>query len=268
MEYDTYTRANKAVDFTYLDLSFLSDPFSAVEIAEVDLFKIISPEGLIFYFEGSGFGYSGDTPTGGTIARILIGQPTLGQPDILWEAKDVALPILDLVNAAKTAPLDDDRAVLAKLFSGNDQMYGSDFADVLYGFDGKDFIFGQKGADRIGGGLGKDILEGSRGDDLFFFVEPVGGKNADSILDFKPNKELIGLDRSVFDAVGKKLSKKEFQIGKKADDKKDLVIYDENKGKLYYDDDGKGGDKQALFAKVDAGTGLDHKDFVVGDFLI
>ncbi len=69
-----------------------------------------------------------------------------------------------------------------------------------------------------------------------------------------------------FRAVGTKVNKKEYFEGKKAHDKNDHII--KNGNKLFYDDDGKGGHKQVLFAKVDKKAVIDHHDFTVGDFVI
>ncbi len=79
-------------------------------------------------------------------------------------------------------------------------------------------------------------------------------------------EDKIFLDVDFFSAVGPKVSKKEYFEGKKAHDKNDHIIKKGNK--LFYDDDGKGGDKQVLFAKVDKKAVIDHHDFTVGDFVI
>ncbi|MEQ9692360.1 MAG: hypothetical protein RLO48_21815 [Bauldia litoralis] len=66
--------------------------------------------------------------------------------------------------------------------------------------------------------------------------------------------------------MGTKVGKKEFVEGKKAGDKNDHIIRDGKK--VFYDADGKGGAKQVLFAKIDKEVDLDHKDFMVDDFVI
>ncbi|MCP4304331.1 MAG: hypothetical protein GY788_05525 [bacterium] len=76
----------------------------------------------------------------------------------------------------------------------------------------------------------------SGGGDIFVFDTALN-KNADvdTIADFRVNKDTIGLDRGIFKKVGNKLSKKEFEIGSKAGDKSDRIIYDKKKGDLLYD---------------------------------
>ena len=90
--------------------------------------------------------------------------------------------------------------------------------------------------------------------------------NADKIKGFKHKKDKIFLDKDVFSAVGKSVKGNEYFEGKKAHDKNDHIIKKGNK--LFYDDDGKGGDKQVMFAKVDKHAVLDYDDFTVGDFVI
>jgi Ca2+-binding RTX toxin-like protein len=148
-------------------------------------------------------------------------------------------------------------------------MYGFGGKDTLKGGDGDDAIDGGKGKDKLKGSDGADVLTGGKGDDTFVFdTTPNGKKNIDVVTDFKVNHDVIGLDRGVFKEIGKKLDKTEFEIGKKAHDGKDRIVYDDQTGKLYYDSDGKGGHGQVMFAKLDKHLHLDHKDFTVGDFVI
>jgi hypothetical protein len=130
----------------------------------------------------------------------------------------------------------------------------------LVGSDRDDQFVGTRFGDIINGGKGNDWLLGEKGKDQFVFGE-VGKKNADKLVDFKPGKDLIGLDGDVFTGIGHKLGKGEFEIGKLADDGADRVIYDRVKGKLYWDGDGKGGDDKVLFAKVDPFLKLSDDDF-------
>ncbi|MCB1486501.1 MAG: hemolysin, partial [Bauldia sp.] len=116
------------------------------------------------------------------------------------------------------------------------------------------------------GGPGKDMLLGRGGKDVFVFDEALGAANADKIKGFKHKKDSIFLDKDVFAAVGTKVSKKEYFEGKKAHDGNDHIIRKGNK--LFYDEDGKGGKKQVLFAKLDKKAVTDHHDFDVGDFVI
>ena len=150
--------------------------------------------------------------------------------------------------------------------SANINGIGNGVTNTLVGNAGRNTLDGGAGDDVIIGGAGKDKLLGKNGKDIFVFADALTKANADKLKDFKHKKDKIGLDEDIFAAVGRKVSKKEFVAGKKAGDKDDHLI--QNKNKIYYDIDGKGGAKQVLIAKVDTGVQLDHKDFMVGDFVI
>ncbi|MCB1486500.1 MAG: calcium-binding protein [Bauldia sp.] len=144
---------------------------------------------------------------------------------------------------------------------------GNGLANALVGNAGGNTLDdGGVGDDILSGGLGKDVLLGKGGKDVFVFADPVGAANADKIVKFKHKKDSIFLDKDIFAAVGTKVGKKEYFEGSKAQDKNDHIIRKGNK--LYYDEDGKGGTKQVLFAKLDKKAVTDHKDFDVGDFVI
>ncbi|MEP0324259.1 calcium-binding protein [Bauldia litoralis] len=143
---------------------------------------------------------------------------------------------------------------------------GNNLANTLVGNAGKNTLNGGGAADTISGGLGKDKLLGKGGKDMFVFADALGPANADKLKDFKHKKDKILLDQDIFAAVGTKVGKKEFVEGKKAGDKNDHIIRDGKK--VFYDADGKGGAKQVLFAKIDKEVDLDHKDFMVDDFVI
>ena len=153
--------------------------------------------------------------------------------------------------------------------NGKDKLKGGSGDDVLAGGNGKDKLKGGSGDDVLAGGNGKDKLKGGGGNDTFVFNTALSSKNhVDKVADFKVNHDVIGLDSDNFAGIGSKLSKKEFHIGSKAADKSDHIIYDKNTGDLYYDKDGKGGHQQVEFAHLDKHLKLDHKDFIVDDFMI
>ena len=149
-----------------------------------------------------------------------------------------------------------------------DRLDGEDGNDILEGRKGKDTLLGGAGDDILAGGQKKDKLKGEDGADTFVFHTKLGKKNVDKVKDFEINQDVLFLDKDVFKKVGNKLSKKEFEIGSKADDGKDRIIYQKSTGNLYYDKDGKGGKDQVKFAKLDKGLKLDRKDFEVGDFVV
>ncbi|MCP4382927.1 MAG: hypothetical protein GY798_16160 [Hyphomicrobiales bacterium] len=145
----------------------------------------------------------------------------------------------------------DGATVKAK--KGNDTLLGQKKKDTLDGGKGKDTLLGREGKDKLTGGRDKD--------EFVFDTKLNAKKNVDTITDFEINKDKILLDKTIFDGIGRSLSKKEFEIGKKADDKKDRVIYDDKKGKLYHDANGDKSGGKTQFAKLDKKLKLDHNDF-------
>ena len=79
--------------------------------------------------------------------------------------------------------------------------------------------------------------------------------------DFEVGVDKIALLPSIFGAIGTSLSKGEFFLGNKAHDKNDHIIYNEKNGKLFYDDDGKGGDAKVQIATLDKHLELTHHDY-------
>lgn len=152
---------------------------------------------------------------------------------------------------------------------GNDVIRGGKGGDRLLGEDGNDAIRGNGGKDKIDGGEGKDKLWGGGGKDSFVFDSVLGSDNKDRIKDFEERRDKFWLDQDIFAGIGSKLNKGEFEVGRKAKDANDHIVYDEGTGRVYFDADGGGGAKKILFAKVDKGTSLSHKDFaMVEEFVV
>ncbi len=143
--------------------------------------------------------------------------------------------------------------------AGDDDLSGGGGDDVLRGGEGKDIVNGGEGDDAISGGLGVDVLRGGGGADQFFFVDTPGTANADAVRDFSRSEGDEIVLGGVFDAIGTALDKKEFVLGGKAKDGNDFVLY--QKGKLFYDEDGKGGEGKELVATFDKSVKLAHTDF-------
>lgn len=180
----------------------------------------------------------------------------------------------------------------------DDQFVGTRFDDILDGADGNDWLFGEAGNDRLDGGNGNDVLEGGKGSDTLegllgkdvleagngndvlaggehrdklkggggadqFVFREMGKANADKLVDFKPGNDHLVLDSDIFTGIGSTLGREQFEVGNKPDDTNDRVVYDRDKGRLYFDGDGAGGDSQVLFAKVEPGLKLGVGDFVI-----
>lgn len=162
------------------------------------------------------------------------------------------------------------------LFGGDDSFTGSTGNDGFRGYNGKDTLRGNAGDDQfeggagddtIYGGIGKDSLNGGSDKDKFVFDTSLNAKtNVDTIVGFVVADDTIVLSRNVFLDIGipgQTISAKALEKGKKADDKHDRIIYDKKSGNLSFDDDGKGGHKQVLFAKIDPKLKVTADDFLV-----
>lgn len=269
---------------------FAGGTFTSFEVFEVG--TDFSTLGTTFRFVGTSVGESLSVQSGTmdialnggddslTLASAFTGGPVQADggdgSDILTFRQSVGVNVLDLGNQA------NNTGVFANgTFSGFEVFRNQVVSDskgepfhvgtLDFRGDGKanvvqagfydDLLHGKGGKDVLFGGPGKNKLWGGGGKDKFGFDSELGGGNVDKVMDFKPNKEKLLLERDVFTGIGRKLSNKEFEIGRKADDKKVRVIYDQKHGKLYADDDGKGGHHQVLFAKLDKGLHLDNHDF-------
>ena len=147
--------------------------------------------------------------------------------------------------------------------AGDDYIDGGPGNDYVSGGSGNDLLYGGSGNDTLVGDTGIDKLWGGDGADNFLFNVTVGKANHDHIKDFERGADKILLDSAIFGSIGAKLGKKEFVVGKKAKDGNDYIIYNKKKGKIFYDEDGKGGAGKELFAKVDKGMKLSHDDFLI-----
>ena len=158
--------------------------------------------------------------------------------------------------------------------SGNDELFGRSGKDVLKGKNGNDHLDGGSGHDKLvggagddllAGGKGKDLLRGGGGQDAFLFDTKLGHGQVDRIADFHVGVDTIILDGSVFTGIGGpgELAASSFQIGAKAADADDRVIYNSQTGALSYDSDGQGGVAQITFAKLDKGLDLSSHDFLI-----
>ncbi|WP_421724134.1 hypothetical protein [Bauldia sp.] len=159
---------------------------------------------------------------------------------------------------------------------GNDRFVAGGNKDKLLGGKGKDKLKGERqddvlkgnaGKDKLFGGEKDDTLVGGPGKDKFVFDVPLGPgegqAGVDTIKDFEPGKDMIGLDSGVFAAIGGKLNAGEFHQGGNAQDGNDHILYKKSNGKLFHDDNGDGAGGRTLFAILEGKPNLSHTDFDV-----
>jgi Ca2+-binding RTX toxin-like protein len=113
------------------------------------------------------------------------------------------------------------------------------------------------------GGLDSDALYGGRGADVFSFL---GDESIDRVHDFDRNQgDSIELFSSNFAtlAPGEPLDPDAFFKGKNAKEGDDRIGYDQDSGKMYYDENGDGSGGRFLFAQFDKGTKIKASDIDV-----
>ncbi|WP_421724899.1 hypothetical protein [Bauldia sp.] len=148
--------------------------------------------------------------------------------------------------------------------NAGETLTGTEWDDTLLGKKGNDKLKGLEGDDLLDGGKGQDKLIGGDDVDTFRFSAGVKKKHADTIKDFEVGVDTIALDSAVFAAFGPgELNPSFFDFGKKADSGKDRILYQEDKGWLRYDFDGKGGADAVKFAKIGKNLALSADDFLV-----
>lgn len=145
---------------------------------------------------------------------------------------------------------------------GRDLIVGGDGADHLVGGRGRDKLYGGGGDDTLVGCYGRDVLEGGGGSDTFVFLNT---KGVDRVRDFTVGEDSIQLSSAAFRKIGAKgeLSADAFQLGSRADDAEDRVIYDPRSGLLKYDANGDAAGGTKVIAKLAPGLDLTHGHFEI-----
>ena len=142
---------------------------------------------------------------------------------------------------------------------------------LIIGSKNKDKIVGDYYDEILAGREGKDVLTGKGGFDGFLFDTPnsMGKKHADVIKDFDSVEgDSILLGKGIFD-IGNKVTLKSVtgkKEAKKASRGNNKFIYDDNKGLLYFNENGKvkgWGDDGGLFTKLIGAPELGASDFTI-----
>lgn len=171
-------------------------------------------------------------------------------------------------STARGSAVGDAAEIGSDTLESIENVIGGNHDDVIIGNDGANDLEGAAGADTLSGGGSSDSLRGGSGGDRFEFSAVLSASNIDRIRDMETGRDKIVLDLSIFTSLREGGLKKSVLFAdkgaKKAKDSKDRIVYDEKTGKLYYDQDGKGGQKAVHFATLDGSPDdLSHKDFVV-----
>jgi len=154
-----------------------------------------------------------------------------------------------------------------KVYAGNDTITGTNGNNILRGYGGTDTIKALSGNDYLYGGIGNDKLYGGSGKDQFVFDTRPTSTNRDTIYDFNVKDDTLRLDNAVFTKIGANgyLKAGAFWANNtgKAHDKDDRIIYDKDSGILYYDADGTGSGKAAVFTTISKHLSMSSKDVYI-----
>jgi|GEM_PF-1712044 len=157
--------------------------------------------------------------------------------------------------ASYTLPLNVENL---KLFGLNDiTATGNKSNNLIVGNSANNLIYGLEGKDTLTGGAGKDT---------FVFSTALNAKtNVDTITDFNPGEDLIGLKASIFKKLGVGVEASELWLKNQGSVQtaNQYLIYDSNSGTLSYDADGNG--KGVAIPVAIIGTNL---SLVAGDFVV
>jgi RTX calcium-binding nonapeptide repeat (4 copies) len=180
-------RANASTEFSYRSVA----PQSPYDTDDVRI-----------NFSGSGFEYATTTQNNGLGPITVYGAPNKGtvnsinisivdrtsrQPGLTTETITVAITDI-AINLTDLDPK-NYKTMIARLTTGDDQIYGSNIADIINAGAGNDTVYGNGGNDTIDGGTGNDIIDGGDGDDIL-----LGGAGVDHIVGGGGNDRIEGGD--------------------------------------------------------------------------
>lgn len=142
---------------------------------------------------------------------------------------------------------------------GFDDLYGDAGNDLLRGGAGDDQLIGGAGRDTLDGGAGLDKLLGGGGADQFLFTSTNG---SDLVFDFGNGNAVLAFSAAAFDNLDA-----DFDLvvsnNPKATSNEATFLFNKGSHELFYDADGKGGDKPDLVAVLDGVNNLDKGDFLI-----
>ena len=133
---------------------------------------------------------------------------------------------------------------------------GNGLANALVGNDGKNDLMGL---------AGNDVLTGDGGKDTFVFNATLNAAtNVDVITDFSVADDTIRLENAFMTGLATgTLSAAAFRVGTTAIDASDRIVYNDDTGALFFDQDGSGAAANVQFATLDDGLAMSNLDFLV-----
>ncbi|MFM9841590.1 MAG: calcium-binding protein [Dongiaceae bacterium] len=150
---------NTGIDFTALDFDDLVGNVLVTQSPNTwqTQFGFIGNDYIVYH--GVGLTYTGGSPTGGTLNELQ----RYESGALVYSISGFSIPAATF-HAYIVA--DDVQGFLGQIFSGNDNVTGSNQTDWLYGYNGNDVINGNGGLDVLDGGSGNDSLYGGAATDV------------------------------------------------------------------------------------------------------
>lgn len=144
---------------------------------------------------------------------------------------------------------------------------GTAYDDELTGSNAANLLRGDGGSDTLAGGLGNDQLIGGDDGDYFVFNTALSGTtNVDNIQDFDASDgDIIRLASSIFGAAGDNLNADNFIASAtgEAATSDQVIVYNTATGELFYDADGSGSGAKVLFATLQGTPAIDASSFEI-----
>lgn len=244
-----------------------------LEPATETKFVLETPDGIRIVFKGE-FTVSGGVVTGGTAESFAV----FANQTKVMKGSGFNMSATGLVDAIDEWQLGNFEPLEEIFLDTPTRFVGSELTDYLFGASLGTKLIGRKGDDyliasgedlMLKGGKGNDLLvayegfcflSGGEGEDVFVFVDP---SLPNKISDFSPDDDLFMLNPSTFEGVPFGfLADDQFKIGKQASTPEQIIVFQQNKGKVFYDQDGSGSTyAPVLFAKVDKGLDLSAQHF-------
>lgn len=134
--------------------------------------------------------------------------------------------------------------------------------DVAYGNGENNYIYGRMGNDTLYGYEGKDNLFGEEGADRFMFNTKPSLSNTDTLSDFEPGIDKIGLAQFYFGSAKTDLGTVNLEVGAsiKASTTYGTVLFDTDTKLLSFDADGSGLTDSVPIAVLPSVSSLGHAD--------
>jgi Ca2+-binding RTX toxin-like protein len=166
--------------------------------------------------------------------------------------------VLSFVSLSLSGPKVKGLVENLRLAPGNANLNaaGNGNANVLVGNDGKNDLMGLDG---------NDTLTGDGGADTFVFNAALNAvANVDTITDFSVADDTMRLENAFMPGLATgTLTAAAFRVGTTAVDASDRIIYNDDTGALFFDQDGNGAAAKVQFATLDAGLAMNNAEFFV-----